>query len=677
MFRLSLGIPALTLLLAVSVRAQAPTAECPTSECAQAAARVTSPALAQLWKDAVAVHQVKLQFVEAFQRFVRAQAGTFGDEGAALTESVAAMRASLSRWDQAIAQIEGRVTRLTREADAHVALATVWLDRHRLENALQELSAAERIANDRVDVHTLKSLALSALGRTEESVRALKRATAIDSSNPTTYYRLARLQMQLRRPDDASDAWRGLARALQHPPAANRDSDGRIVPFERVDLLRQTAGMAPVFPQPRYAAGMSALRSGDYERAVAGFAEAIVSDPLIAGSAEGRARVVEAGTMLRDGRIDIALSQLLDATKAFPGQSEIHRLLGLIYWLDEQQGKSIEQLRTAIALAPGDERARMTLVDVLISERRYSEAERELTTTGTPSGQRLYRLSQVDQRQSLLPQAVQALKESEAFGPLIGRDHFYQSWGSLLVNQADFDGAVAAYAKRIEVNPNSAEAHRQIGEIYILQGRHDEALADLRVAAWLDPTDAKAHAAAGQVYARLLAYPDAIESLTRAVMLDPTLREARYTLGTVLMRVGKVDQAKTELETFGRQQAEAEASGQREFEIDALRRQASKQIREGDVVDGILKLESVVMLDSQSSRSHRDLAVALLRAGRTMEAIDHLQRAQQIEKTADGFAQLADAYAAAGNPEASARLRAAYAESMNRAKLDRIRELAR
>ncbi|HEY1302253.1 MAG TPA: tetratricopeptide repeat protein [Vicinamibacterales bacterium] len=674
--RFSLGMLAFTLVLGADIPAHSQSAECPTSDCAQAA-RTASSSLGPLWRDAAAAHQIKLQFVEAFQRFVRAQSGTFGDEGAALTESIAAMRASLARWDQSIAQIQGRVSRLPREADAHVALATVWLDRHRLENTLQEVNAAERIASDRVDLYTLKSLALAALGRNEESARALKRAVALDSSNPTTYYRLARLQMQLQRTSDASDAWRGLERALEHPPAAGRDGDGRIAPFERVDLLRQTAGIAPVFPQPRYADGMSALRSGDYESAVARFAEAAVGDPLIAGSAEAHRRVAEAGATLREGRIDTALSQLLDAAQALPNNSEIHRLLGLIYWLDEQQGKSIEHLRTAIALAPGDERARMTLADVLVSERRYSEAERELIMTGTPSGQRLYRLSQVYQRQSLLPQSVQALKESEAFGPLIGRDYFYQSWGSLLVNQADFDGAVAAYTKRIDVNPNSAEAHRQIGEIYILQGRHDEALADLRVAAWLDPNDAKAHAAAGQVYARLLAYPEAIEALTRAVTLDPTHREARYTLGTVLMRVGKVDRAKAELDRFGRQQAEAEAAGQREFEIDALRRQAAKHLRDGDIAEGIAKLEAVATLDPRSSRSHRELGGALLRAQRAAEGIERLVKAQQLDATPEGFAQLADAYAVAGFAQESTRMRAAYVEAVHRAKLDRIRELAR
>jgi len=366
---------------------------------------------------------------------------------------------------------------------------------------------------------------------------------------------------------------------------------------------------------------------------------------------------------------------LLAARDQSPDQSEIHRLLGLMYRVDEQQGKSIDHLRKAMSLAPGDERARVMLIDVLMDERRVSEAEREVKDASATSGQIAYRQSQLSQRQSLLPQAIAALQASERFGPVIGADYFYQAWAGLLVNQADFDSAVSIHRRRIDANPNSAEAHRQLGEILILQGRDEEALAELLVASWLDPNDARSHAAAGQVYARMTRYPDAVDALVRALALDPRLREARYTLGTVLMRIGKVDQGKAELETFGVQQRDAEAQGQREFEIDALRRQAAARAREGDMAAANDGFERAAMLDPQNARSHRDLGMALLRARRVDEAIDHLKRAQQIEETADGFAQLADAYAVAGNADATARMRAAYAEAIRKAKLDRIRQL--
>jgi len=197
------------------------------------------------------------------------------------------------------------------------------------------------------------------------------------------------------------------------------------------------------------------------------------------------------------------------------------------------------------------------------------------------------------------------------------------------------------------------------------------------VATWLDPADAKAHAAAGQVYARIARYPDAIGALSRALALDGALREARYTLGTVLTRTGRAEEGKTALDLFGRQQADAEALGRREFELDALRRQASKHALAGESAEAIAVLERVASLDPESSRSHRDLGVALLRARRPTEALDHLRRAQQLEDTADGYAQLADAYAAAGHADESARMRAGYLEAKQRATLERIRELAK
>jgi tetratricopeptide (TPR) repeat protein len=663
-------------LVAASLCAQEPSAECPTSPCAETS-RTTSPAQAQLWRDASSIHEIKLQFVDAFQRFVRAQAGTFGDEGGELTNAVAAMRESLSRWDQSIAQLQTRVRRTPREAEAHVMLATVWLDRHRLQQALDELRAAEFVATDRADVYRLRALALAALDRTPEAASAIGRASALEPDNPASRYLLARYRAQPQRADSTADAWREVARVVQRARSGARSDANGFAPFERVGLLRQSSGIAPIFLQSRYSAAMQAIRAGDYGAAVATLGEAIAADPIVASPAAVRARLGAAAALLRAGRIESALEQLLSARDEWPDEPEIHRLLGVIYRIDEQQGKSIDHLRKAMTLAPGDERARVMLVDALIDERRASEAERELKAASAASGQIAYRLSQLYQRQSLLPQATAALQESERFGPVIGADYFFQSWAALLVNQADFGRAISIDLRRIEANPNSGEAHRQLGEIFILQGRDDEALAELLVAAWLDPKDARAHAAAGQVYARMMKYPDAIDALTRAVTLDPRLREARYTLGTVLMRVGKVDEGKRELETFGAQQADAEAQGQREFEIDALRRRAAAHARDGDVAGAIDGFERAAMLDPGSSRSHRDLGVVLLRGRRVGEAIEHLQRAQQIEETTDGFAHLVDAYAAIGNEDESARMRTAYQESLRRAKADRIRELVR
>jgi tetratricopeptide (TPR) repeat protein len=293
-----------------------------------------------------------------------------------------------------------------------------------------------------------------------------------------------------------------------------------------------------------------------------------------------------------------------------------------------------------------------------------------------------HELALLYERQSLLPQAAKSFHDSEAFGPIVGRDAFYRALGAMLVNQADFDGAVGAYMRRIEANPNSGEAHRQLGEIYFLQGRDEQALVEFLAATWLEPRDAKAYAAAGQVHARLLKYGDAAVALARALSLDPSLREARYALGTSLMRLGKTEEAKRALDMFQRQQADAEAAGQRAFQLDALRREASRSLLAGAFDQALAAYVEALKLEPDSARSRRDLGLALLRSKRPQEAIEQLEAAQRLEQTAEGFMYLADAYAATGNREEAARQRAfsqqlIFANSRNRCELrtdkDRIR----
>ena len=183
--------------------------------------------------------------------------------------------------------------------------------------------------------------------------------------------------------------------------------------------------------------------------------------------------------------------------------------------------------------------------------------------------------------------------------------------------------------------------------------------------------------AAGQVQVRLLKYADAAVALQRALGLDPSLKEARYALGLSLMRLGKTADAQRELQTFERQQAEAERLGQQVFQLDALRREGTRSLLAGSFDQAITSFKDALRLDPGSARSHRDLGLALLRAKRPQEAIGELVAAQQLEQTVEGFAYLADAYAAAGDRDESSRYRALSHQLVLRNKLDRIRELAR
>jgi tetratricopeptide (TPR) repeat protein len=91
----------------------------------------------------------------------------------------------------------------------------------------------------------------------------------------------------------------------------------------------------------------------------------------------------------------------------------------------------------------------------------------------------------------------------------------------------------------------------------------------------------------------------------------------------------------------------------------------------------IARFREALALDPGAARSHRDLGLSLLRARQVDEAIGHLQKAQEIEPTPEGFALLAEAYTVAGNTEEAARQRVLQRDAVGAAKLDRLRALAR
>jgi GxxExxY protein len=227
----------LTLVLASAAPAAAqPAAECPTSECTAAVA-VTNPIHKQLWQDAAAIHQIKIAFVEALQRFVRAQAGTFGDEGDELRSSLTTMRERLPSWDQAIQTFQAKASRAAPDAESSIAVATVLLDRHRIDDALRALASAEQVDDNRPDLYAMRALAYGASNRPEEAVRALRRAAALDTRDPTLSYSLVQRLTQLKRQEDSSQARQALQRSLATP---------RRVAFARVGLLSQAPGTAPI-----------------------------------------------------------------------------------------------------------------------------------------------------------------------------------------------------------------------------------------------------------------------------------------------------------------------------------------------------------------------------------------------------------------------------------------------
>jgi tetratricopeptide (TPR) repeat protein len=612
----------------------------------------------------------KTDFVQSLARFSLGLEGAYGDEGGIIRSSLDSMNQALERWDTGIRTFETAMASEVIGAEPqvaarmHAALGGIYLDRSRVADALREFVAATELDPSRAEVFALQGLAYShpLVNDPAAATRAFQRASALDRRDPLNAYILARHLMKV---GDLTEARQALHLFEDRESLRAAEQGGAAVssPFIRLGLAREQAEVEPFFPPALYAEGFALLQRGDYARAIVQFREAATRDPLNLDPVETKQAMGQAATAFRGGLVQVAVQHLEAAIKVAPTRAEPHRILGRVYLANQQYDNSINELRTAVRLSPDDERARLVLADALVNSNRYPEAEQALgeTIENIPaSGQARYSLGRLFQRQGLYPQALAEFGKAVTFGPLLGLNGLYRTIGALNVDQQNFDAAIDAYTRRVDVHPNDAAAHHDLGRTYARLGRHDEARAEFEVVLMLSPSHVEAYAALAQVHFTDGQYAEAAEAARRALTLDPAHQQARYALATSLMRLGKSDEGRQELEVFQRLQTEAAAVRTRQIELDGLRGDAVVSSANGDYEKAVALLRKALDLKPDAASSHLDLGSALAKAGHHAEAIERFKSAVILSAGFDVHLKLAESYAALGQLEESRREQATY-----------------
>jgi tetratricopeptide (TPR) repeat protein len=167
--------------------------------------------------------------------------------------------------------------------------------------------------------------------------------------------------------------------------------------------------------------------------------------------------------------------------------------------------------------------------------------------------------------------ALRSFQSAAALPLLAGAAHLYTAIGRIQHNSLDLDAAAAAYSKRVDLTPNDAAAHLDLGDVYRAQDRLDEALAEYSIASLLDGTNVRALATAAQIHAAAGRDESAVTLLRRAVALNPSHLEARYALSRALLRLGLAEDARRELAVFEQLQQKAIEAQRRQFQENQIR----------------------------------------------------------------------------------------------------------
>jgi adenylate cyclase len=123
----------------------------------------------------------------------------------------------------------------------------------------------------------------------------------------------------------------------------------------------------------------------------------------------------------------------------------------------------------------------------------------------------------------------------------------------VLVPRRQFDEAHSAATKALELNPNDAEGLQLIAEVYTFVGRAGDALVLMARAMKLNPHYPPIYAmVAGRAALYSGQFDQAVGSLRECASRAPNIWPCRAYLAAALVKAGREDEAKTELEEYRR-----------------------------------------------------------------------------------------------------------------------------
>jgi tetratricopeptide (TPR) repeat protein len=606
-------------------------------------------------------------FLSAFVQFYQALRGAYGDEGPQIAAHLERMTAALETWDREIRDAESQLRPRLQGADTraaleiHTILASLYLERGRLDDALREFDADIRIDPTRAAFHRYSGLIHHSIGREADAANAFRTAWLHDTDDPQNAYRLI-----VHRSSATT------AREVEHALATLAQLEGELIrrerpraqsPFRTTQAIDDDAGGAMGFVPPAYARGLLLLQRGEYENALPALRAAVAADPLVADPASHSEPMAQGIAALRLGMVDAAIERLEAAVARATGSSEAHRILGTAYGVAGHMASSVQHLREAVRLNPRDERAWFVLARTLedTGERAEAEAALRAATAALPDSVALrWRLTS-SRRQRIDESDLDLMVDADRLVLFAGKGELLGQLAALARAHLDYDVAVNLLERRAALTPNNAAARKALGLALVSQGRDESGYAELVMALLLDPLDAEIMTALGQLHLAAGRLAPAVAALERALALDPRNSQALHALGNALIRAGRAAEGQRRLEESVRRQAE-DVEEQRSLRTAAmLSVQAEMHMSRGEY-DAAIDVWKQAITVRRGSVGHLQIGDALIKAGRLDEAAAVLEAAIPSSPGAETHRRLAEVYAALGRTAESARERQTYTE---------------
>ena len=186
---------------------------------------------------------------------------------------------------------------------------------------------------------------------------------------------------------------------------------------------------------------------------------------------------------------------------------------------------------------------------------------------------------------------------------------------------AYFHDNLAFSRQWLRTDPNSVNAHYNLGFGLAQLGRHQEAVVAYERALEIEPDYGYAHNNLANALGKVGKHEEAIRHFQQALELDPGYAEAHHNLANVLVEESRRDEALEHLR---------EAVRLRPDFAEAQMNLGNLLTEKGDAAEAVSHYRSALKLKPAFAEAHNNLANALVALGRLREAISHYSEALRI-----------------------------------------------
>ena len=329
----------------------------------------------------------------------------------------------------------------------------------------------------------------------------------------------------------------------------------------------------------------------------------------------------------QEGRFQEAEHLYQAILKSHPSHPDANHNLAVLLVSINKVDSALPLFKTALEANPNIEQFWLSYIDGLVKDEQFENAKKfleqakkkglgkeklgilEMSLLSKPTDLQINNLLQHYRAGQLNSAEKLALSLTERFPK---HQLAWKVLGGIFTQLGKKVEALNASQKAVELSPEDAEAHNNLGIAQRVMGRPDEAEHSYRTTISLKPDYAEAHFNLGIALKELGRLDDAKSSFEQAVALKPNYAEAYNNLGNTLQEMHKLD--------------DAEVSYRQAIKLKPDYAEAHSNL--GVILKFLGKLDEAEVSFRQAIAMNSNYAEALSNLGNTLQELDRLDEAE-------------------------------------------------